>query len=252
MRVLIFTKKLEYMEQLKRICYEISSSIYVEQVTDNQMISISLTDKNNLYIIDDNEFSEIDENYLKSVKNLKIEVLVLIDEMKAITKYLGLNLNNYFVSPLDYNQIELSISDAYKNFLKLKRFTKKIDISEKFIIKSRAKVIMINYKDILFFEKSNKNVTIHTRREKYHTFESLKSIESKIPKYMFRVHNSYIVNFDHIFDIKEVNSRMFFILFEGCHDTAIASKYMAEALLRNNANRQRVNNTLDIMKRMSK
>lgn len=68
-----------------------------------------------------------------------------------------------------------------------------------FFAKKGAKYHKINTEDILWIEALENYVVIHTVKDKYTVFSSLKNIEQKLPlDLFFKTHRSYIVNLDKI------------------------------------------------------
>jgi DNA-binding LytR/AlgR family response regulator len=66
--------------------------------------------------------------------------------------------------------------------------------------------VTIRPSEILYIEAYDHKNTIHTRNQKYHIYESINSLETRLKDEGFiRVHRSYIVNIDHI---RKINNYM--------------------------------------------
>ena len=66
--------------------------------------------------------------------------------------------------------------------------------------------VTIRPSEILYIEAYDHKNTIHTRNQKYHIYESINSLETRLKDEVFiRVHRSYIVNIDHI---RKINNYM--------------------------------------------
>ena len=66
--------------------------------------------------------------------------------------------------------------------------------------------VTIRPSEILYIEAYDHKNTIHTRNQKYHIYESINSLETRLKDEGFiRVHRSYIVNTDHI---RKINNYM--------------------------------------------
>jgi len=63
-----------------------------------------------------------------------------------------------------------------------------------FIIKSEGVTYRISYRDILFFEASNKQVVLHTAGQEIHYYDSMDNLSAVLPPYFIRCHRGYIVN----------------------------------------------------------
>lgn len=245
MRILVFSKKIDFIRTLKETSKIVSSKIYIEQIECKQMANVSLTGHNHLYVIDDRLYDLLDEGYLNILTKLQVEVVVLLKERESIKKYMALNIVDYFTFPINWDRMDDCIKNAFKRYEVITKLNSKSNAINKFVIKRRTEVLMIDYKEILFFEKTNKTVTVHTKNGSHHTNESLKSIEAVVPDYYFRVHNSYIVNFDMISKVEEVSSRLYNILFEDYEHIAVMSRYKAEALLTNHPGKYRMGYALE-------
>jgi DNA-binding LytR/AlgR family response regulator len=64
--------------------------------------------------------------------------------------------------------------------------------------KSDKKMIRVNLRDIVFFEALKEYVCIHTATQKIVTYKRMKELLEKLPAHFVRIHNSYIINGDHI------------------------------------------------------
>jgi DNA-binding LytR/AlgR family response regulator len=64
--------------------------------------------------------------------------------------------------------------------------------------KSDKKMIRVNLRDIVYFEALKEYICIHTRTQKIVTYKRMKELLEKLPGRFTRIHNSYIINGDHI------------------------------------------------------
>jgi len=55
---------------------------------------------------------------------------------------------------------------------------------------------------------------------------------TRVPQNFIRVHNSYVVNTNHISKIKEVGNRSYEIMFNSFDKVALMSRYRSDALLK--------------------
>ena len=85
-------------------------------------------------------------------------------------------------------------------FVKIHRITLDEPAGAKyFFAKKGTKYHKINITDILWIEALENYVVIHTIKDKYTVFSSMKNIEQKLsPDLFFKTHRSYIVNLDKI------------------------------------------------------
>lgn len=70
-------------------------------------------------------------------------------------------------------------------------------------IKSGKAMIKVAYDSILFIEGLKDYVTFHTTTEKLVAYKRMKELEETMPAHFIRIHNSYIVNTQHITRMEE-------------------------------------------------
>lgn len=63
-----------------------------------------------------------------------------------------------------------------------------------FTVEFRGDVRRIPYRDILFFEASNKRLSLHTARKEIPFSGTLERLEEQLPEEFIRIHKSFIVN----------------------------------------------------------
>src|SRR5258708_884215 len=69
---------------------------------------------------------------------------------------------------------------------------------EYLFVKSDKQMIRINFRDILYFEALKEYICVHTKNQKVITYKRMKELADRLPAHFTRIHNSYIVNGDHI------------------------------------------------------
>lgn len=108
-------------------------------------------------------------------------------------KYLGNVI--FLTEPINFEKIELLINE----FLKLKLIKDKKSL----LVKNNRGLFKIRLSDILYLERHNKSIIIHTKTEEIISLKTLKDYEDHLQKSeFFRCHNSYIVNLEYIVNIK--------------------------------------------------
>lgn len=65
-------------------------------------------------------------------------------------------------------------------------------------VKSGYDMVKVNYGDIYFIEGLKDYVKIHTKEKTIIALLTMKSLEQSLPASFFRVHRSFIVNFEHL------------------------------------------------------
>ena len=71
--------------------------------------------------------------------------------------------------------------------------------SDYIFVKADKKLVKVNYSDILYIEGLKDYVIIRMDSNRVITLQTMKSLEDKLPKMMFRrIHRSYIINVNRI------------------------------------------------------
>lgn len=63
------------------------------------------------------------------------------------------------------------------------------------------KKIMINMSEILYIERNSRKIRIVTKNENYECYDTLKSMQERLPKNFVRCHTGYIANMDYVTSI---------------------------------------------------
>ncbi len=80
------------------------------------------------------------------------------------------------------------------------------DNSDFIFVKSKSRLVKLKTKDIFFIEALKDYVVINTNTTRFTIHSTMKDIEKKMPSESFvRVHRSYIVNINKIFEIEHPN-----------------------------------------------
>jgi len=100
---------------------------------------------------------------------------------------------------------------------------------DKLVIKSNNELVFINYPEVYFIEKQEKNILIHTVSGIYKTTGNLHELESLLPPQFVKTHKSFSVNLNRINRISDYN-RAFEIHFEGYDKAALMSRKQYEQI----------------------
>jgi two-component system LytT family response regulator len=74
---------------------------------------------------------------------------------------------------------------------------------EKLFLKTGKTFVQLKYDDVLFIEGLKDYAVIHTKQGKHTVYKRMKELEETLPAQFSRVHNSYIVNREHIIKIED-------------------------------------------------
>ncbi|GAA0106763.1 two-component system response regulator RgbR [Paraclostridium sordellii] len=101
----------------------------------------------------------------------------------------------YLLKPLEYECILKHTKACIEEL---------IDRKNTIAIKDKSQTFIIQINDILYVEVLRKEVTIHTKEEKYLFKTSMKSIEDNLgKKNFFRCHKSYLINLEKVKALRE-------------------------------------------------
>ena len=64
-------------------------------------------------------------------------------------------------------------------------------------------MVQIGFRDVLYIEGLKDYVVFHTENGKHLVYKRMKELEAILPDHFFRVHNSFIINRQHVTRIEE-------------------------------------------------
>lgn len=239
MKVLLFTEKKDYIKVISLLCDEIHKGITVEAINEFQLANAATSHSRAVLMIDDRLYEKINKDCFEVLEKSKIEVVVLLPNFHNIERYLHLNVLDYFTTPMNWRALDLCIRKLVKKYLTIDLISPKNN-KRKFVVKDKSDVYMIPEEDILFFEKDQKTVHIHTRKEMFVCHDSLKAISKHLSESFIRVHTSYIVNFNNASSIVMSGPRKYQIAFEDYDLRANMSRNKAEEILKDTVNHYRL------------
>jgi len=107
------------------------------------------------------------------------------------------NAVDYLLKPITFKRFLMAVQKAAQMLPDAPKPTH--SPQDKYLFaKSDKKMIRVNLRDIVFFEALKEYVCIHTATQKIVTYKRMKELLEKLPAHFIRIHNSYIINGDHI------------------------------------------------------
>jgi len=111
--------------------------------------------------------------------------------------------SDYAIQSYEYNAVDYLLKPiTFKRFLMaVQKAVSPLPpphVDEYLFARSDKKMIRVNLRDILYFEALKEYVCIHTKTQKIITYKRMKELLEKLPGRFTRIHNSYIINGDHI------------------------------------------------------
>jgi DNA-binding LytR/AlgR family response regulator len=240
MKILVFTEKTDYIKVLGLLAEEIHKDIDVEVISECQLANACVSDHHDLVVIDDRLYHELNEECLDALKKTQVDLIVLLGDRKNVKRYLNFNLLDYFVSPLNWEHIDERLKKQFKRSSALDHIEHKDERPQKYLLKHKSRVQFIDYADILYFEKHDKHVHVHTNHKVYESNESLKKLIGKLPDEFIRVHSAFIVNFDNARAIRSTGNRSYSIAFKSYEGVATMSRKRANELMQDTMKRYRL------------
>ncbi len=107
------------------------------------------------------------------------------------------NAVDYLLKPITFKRFLMAVQKAAQLLPDAPKPTP--SPQDKYLFaRSDKKMIRVNLRDIVFFEALKEYVCIHTPTQKIITYKRMKELLEKLPAHFIRIHNSYIINGDHI------------------------------------------------------
>lgn len=143
-----------------------------------------------------------------------IELMKALDDMPQIilvtsrsnyaVEAFEYSVTDYLVKPVKYPRFLKAVSKAEAN-IKATDVTVE-DKSDEVFVKADNKIVKLKLSDVIYVEALSDYVIINTDRRKYIIHSTMKGLEKKLPDASFvRVHRSYIINFNRIDSIQDLN-----------------------------------------------
>lgn len=122
---------------------------------------------------------------------------------------------DYLVKPFDVDRFKKAIEKLkklghqeaavdYQELEKLLLLHRTQPVSVSLAVKKADKIILLNHEDMTYFKAEDKYVRIFTKNGKDHLCEkSLAKLEQVLPDNFIRVHRSFIVNRNHISEVRK-------------------------------------------------
>ncbi|WP_240839345.1 LytTR family DNA-binding domain-containing protein [Acidaminobacter sp. JC074] len=239
MRIHLYTCKSDYEKVLGLLCDDIHHSIEVDCITDCQLINAAVSNSSDLFVLDDRLYDKMNRDCVDLIKSSQIKLIVLLKEKMNVKRYLAFNLVDYFVSPLNWDDIDERLRVEYRNYQFLKKSIG-LGLEERLVVKTPSEIYAIQYSDILFLEKNQKVTRIHTYDKIYECHDSLKHLLISLPNEFIRIHSSYVVNFNNANHVLDIGNRTYHVIFDDYDECAVMSRQKSEELLEHAVNHYRM------------
>ncbi len=155
--------------------------------------------------------------FLKTLENPPLVVFTTAYSNYAVEGF-ELNVLDYLLKPIAFDRFEKAVHKAIAN-LDLHKKTELGDDEilpeevDHIYVKSDKRLIRVKYTDMIYIEGLKDYVIIRMDSGRVITLQTMKSLEEKLPRNMFRrVHRSYIVSID---KIRAIEGNMIEVLEKG-------------------------------------
>ncbi|GAA0182375.1 response regulator transcription factor [Clostridium sediminicola] len=159
--------------------------------------------------------------------NLKTDIIFATAYDKYAMSAFDKDAVDYILKPYEDDRVFRAlrkVKSRNKNFVK-----RQINVSgeklNKIPIWKGEKIIFVNVEDILYCKVEEREVSIHTLKEKYFFNDTLSKLEEKLPKEtFFRTHRSYLVNLSKILEVSPYFNHTLVIKLEGSNEEIPVSR----------------------------
>jgi DNA-binding LytR/AlgR family response regulator len=144
----------------------------------------------------DIQMPELSGTSVAKIVNPKTRIIFTTAYSQYALSGFELNVLDYLLKPITFERFQQAIEKA-KDYFQIS------NQEETITIKSGYDLHKIRLEDILFIEGSSEYVTFHTAEKRIMSYQTLKSLEVRLPNQQFmRVHRSYIVNRNKVNSLK--------------------------------------------------
>lgn len=111
---------------------------------------------------------------------------------------------DYLLKPITFDRFVRAVNKAYNLYKRNGEDNAPVRKPEPvFYIKSGKSMVKVNLDEVLFIEGLKDYVSFHTAQHKHVVYKRMKELEDILPGNFSRIHNSFIVNRDHIQKIEQ-------------------------------------------------
>ena len=120
------------------------------------------------------------------------QVIFITAFQKYVFQAFDLDAVHYILKPVSEEKLFSALDKAIKRIAS--------NNGKTLLITNGTAASRVPFKDILYCEAMNHQITVHTLTEQIQFFGALDAVQEKLDDRFFRCHRSYIVNIDHVVD----------------------------------------------------
>ncbi|CEI72663.1 MULTISPECIES: LytR/AlgR family response regulator transcription factor [Romboutsia] len=234
-KVLICDDDKAIRDDIENILKESGYVDYIKKVKNGiEAIEFIKSEKIDLLIID------IDMPYKNGIETAK-EITSIDKDIHIIfvTGFSDYSLESFKVHPVDFivkpftrDKIIDSVNIAIDHINSHKLAKTNFIDDTLFVYKIRKQIHMLNFDDIVMFEKNSRAINLYTKDHDIIKFyENFDDLEKRIPPNFFKSHKSYIVNLKLIHKVIPTNRSSLEIRFINFQESATLSKTLEKDFL---------------------
>ena len=234
-KVLICDDDKAIRDDIENILKESGYVDYIKKVKNGiEAIEFIKSEKIDLLIID------IDMPYKNGIETAK-EITSIDKDIHIIfvTGFSDYSLESFKVHPVDFivkpftrDKIIDSVNIAIDHINSHKLAKTNFIDDTLFVYKIRKQIHMLNFDDIVMFEKNSRAINLYTKDHDIIKFyENFDDLEKRIPPNFFKSHKSYIVNLKLIHKVIPTNRSSLEIRFINFQESATLSKSLEKDFL---------------------
>ncbi|WP_246942674.1 LytR/AlgR family response regulator transcription factor [Bacillus pinisoli] len=135
----------------------------------------------------------------------------------------GLNAVDYLLKPYEVLRLKECLKRVRERYHSIHAQTSPAPGIDRIVVEEGENIIILEPKDIIFAEKDEKHLIIHTGKRKVKTRMSIQQFEDSFNKnqQFLKPHRSYLVNIDHINEIRPWMNGAYNIVLREDQDTRI-------------------------------
>ena len=170
-------------ENTEALLWEVEEHSKGKNVPDIVLMDIDVNGTNGITFV---------EKLLQKYSSIK--VIFITGHIDFATEIFKVDPSYFLVKPIEPARLEIAM-----NKVMLQIEEKKDDW---FLVNFKGKVHKVNLEDIIFVESKQRTAILHTRKGEYTVYKKLDDMESELPDYFLRCHQSYLVNMNEIGNIQ--------------------------------------------------
>lgn len=133
---------------------------------------------------------------IRSMYDQNVEIIFTTSLIDYVQEGYEVRAYRYLLKPINLDELEKHLISCFNEIERNK--------GKDLILSSKTEMFKINTADIYYIEVLKREITIHTKTDKYSINMTMDSIESKInQKNFYRCHKSYLVNLDYVVNVKQ-------------------------------------------------